>query len=320
MTQPLLPAPAGGAPLWPPRRLTLAVPPAPSDRTVDALLRRTLHLSGTLIKRAKAVPDGILLDGVPVSVTRRAGPGQVLSVLVGDTAAEGGVPPAPGPLRIVFEDPDLLILDKAAGVAVHPGPGHPSDTLGNFVADYYRRTGQIVRFRPVHRLDRGTSGLICIAKHAHAQEVLKTQLHTPSFRRVYLAVCEGWPEPPAGVIDAPIGRAEDSAIRREIRPGGSPARTHYQVLAVSEGRSLVRLELETGRTHQIRVHLASLGHPLTGDFLYGTEDPSLIARPALHAAELSLTHPVTGVPLSRRSPLPPDILALLGQSESPPHT
>ena len=309
--------PTSGPSVWRPRRLTLTVSPDLAGRTVDMLLRRVLNLSGTAIKRAKAVPGGILLDGVPVFVSRRAEAGQLLSVLVGDATADGGVLPVPGPLHIVFEDEDLLVVDKPAGTAVHPGPGHPFDTLGNFIAEYYRTTGQIARFRPVHRLDRGTSGLICVAKHAHAQEVLKGRLHTPSFRRVYLAVCEGRPAPASGVIDAPIGRTEASALRREVRPDGAPARTHYEVLASAGGRSLVRLMLETGRTHQIRVHMAWLGHPLTGDFLYGTEDPALIARPALHAAELAFAHPVTGVPMTWQSPLPPDIRSLLKNGSLP---
>ena len=294
-----------------PRSLTLTVPPQLEGQTVDVLLRQVLRLSGTSVKRAKAVPGGITLDGIPVFVSHRAPAGARLSVVVGDTAADGSVVPVPGPLEIVFEDQDLLILNKAPGVPVHPGPGHQDDTLGNFVAHYYKMTGQIAAFRPVHRLDRGTSGLLCVARHAHAQEVLKGQLHTAAFSRTYLAVCEGRPSPERGVVDAPIGRAEGSAIRREVRPDGAPARTRYEVVEEAGGRSLLRLELETGRTHQIRVHMAHLGHPLTGDFLYGTEDPSLITRPALHAAEISLVHPVTGRPHTWQAPLPEDMAALL---------
>ena len=295
----------------PPRRLTLTVPARLDGQSVDFLLRQVLRLSGTSVKRAKAVPGGITLDGIPVSVSQRAPAGALLEAVVGDTADSGSVVPVPGPLEIVFEDEDLLILNKAPGVPVHPGPGHPDDTVGNFTAYYYKITGQTAAFRPVHRLDRGTSGLLCIAKHAHAQEMLKSQLHTAAFSRVYLAVCEGRPSPDRGVVDAPIGRAEGSPIRREVRPGGAPARTRYEVLEEAGGRSLLRLSLETGRTHQIRVHMAHLGHPLTGDFLYGTENPDLIARPALHAGEISLVHPVTGRPHTWRAPLPVDMAALL---------
>ena len=174
-----------------PRRLALTVSPAQDGSTVDALLRRTLGLSGTSVKRAKRVPGGIRLDGVPVFVTARARSGQQLSVLVGDTGEDETLIPTPGPLDICYEDADLLLLNKAPGVAVHPSPGHFDHTLGNFVAYYYKISGQTARFRPVNRLDRGTSGLMCVAKHAHAHELLKEQLHTPAFRRAYLAMCEG---------------------------------------------------------------------------------------------------------------------------------
>lgn len=301
-----------------PRRLALTVSPAQDGSTVDALLRRTLGLSGTSVKRAKRVPGGIRLDGVPVFVTARARSGQQLSVLVGDIGEDETLVPTPGPLDVRYEDADILLLNKAPGVAVHPSPDHFDHTLGNFVAYYYKTSGQIARFRPVNRLDRGTSGLMCVAKHAHAHELLKEQLHTPAFRRVYLAVCEGCPPSDRGLVDAPIGRAEDSLLRREVRPDGAPARTRYEVLSRGEGRSLVRLELETGRTHQIRLHMAHLGCPLTGDFLYGREEPHLIPRPALHSWLLSLRHPITGAGLERTAPLPPDLLRLLEISSLTP--
>ncbi|NCE65590.1 RluA family pseudouridine synthase [Pseudoflavonifractor sp. 524-17] len=292
-----------------PRRLTLTVGAQQAGQRVDTLLRRTLRLSGTSVKRAKTA-GGILLDGQPVTVRAQAQAGQILSVRVGDTQWDDSVLPAPGAVDIVYEDGDILILNKAPGVAVHPGPGHFDDTLGNFIINYYKMTSQVAKFRPVNRLDRGTSGLMCVAKHAHAQEILKGQLHTPAFARIYLAVCGGCPVPEAGVVDAPIGRSADSILRREVQPEGAPARTRYQVLKKGV-RSLVKLALDTGRTHQIRVHMAHLGCPLTGDFLYGQEDKSLISRPALHSAELALVHPVTQKFLRWTTPLPEDMAALL---------
>lgn len=294
-----------------PRRLTLTVSPDQAGWKVDALLRGTLGLSGTVIRRVKWLEDGILLDGVRVTVGDRVRAGQVLSVVVGDTEVSDAIVPAPGPLDIVYQDQDVLVLNKAPGVAVHPGPGHYSDTIGNFLMDYYRKQGILADFHPVHRLDRGTSGLLLVALHCHAQEVLKEQLHSPAFRRMYLAVCEGVPEPPSGIIDAPIGRLEGSVLARTVRLDGQHAVTHYRTLRTGNGRALVRLELETGRTHQIRVHMAHLGHPLTGDFLYGTEDHALIPRPALHAAELSFTHPITGSSMSFTAPLPQDMAVLV---------
>ena len=178
--------------------------------------------------------------------------------------------PTPGPLDIVYEDGDLLVLNKAPGVTVHPGPGHYADTLCNFIAYYYRERGITADVHPVQRLDRGTSGLMVVAKHPHAQERLK-----------------------------------------RVDPAGQAAVTRYRVLRTGRGRALVELELDTGRTHQIRVHMAHIGHPLTGDFLYGTEAHSLISRPALHSARLSLLHPVTGARMAWEQPLPEDMKRLI---------
>ena len=293
------------------RRVSLTVPPERAGQKVDTLLRKALGLSGTVIRRIKWLPDGILLDGERVFTSRRAEPGQVLTVRLSDPERRSGVVPAPGPLDIIYEDGDMLVLNKAPGVLVHPGAGHFDDTIGNFLLDYYDRTGVEADFHPVHRLDKGTSGLMVAAKHPHAQEVLKNQLHTAEFRRIYLAVCLGGPAEEAGTVDAPIGMAEGSIVARAVRPDGLPARTHYRVLERRGDRALVRLELETGRTHQIRVHMAHLGCPLAGDFLYGTEDRDLIPRPALHSSELTVRQPVTGETLTFTCPLPADMARLM---------
>ena len=294
------------------RRVSLTVPPERAGQKVDTLLRKELGLSGTVIRRIKWLEDGILLDGERVFTSRRVEPGQVLTVRLSDPERRSGVVPAPGPLDIVYEDGDMLVLNKAPGVLVHPGAGHFSDTIGNFLLDYYDRTGVEADFHPVHRLDKGTSGLMVVAKHPHAQEVLKNQLHTAEFRRIYLAVCLGGPEEERGTVDAPIGMAEGSIVARAVRPDGLPARTHYRVLERRGDRTLVRLALETGRTHQIRVHMAYLGCPLAGDFLYGTEDKDLIPRPALHSSELTVRQPVTGEVLTFTCPLPEDMVRLMG--------
>ena len=293
-----------------PRRLRLIVPPQREGQTVDLLLRQVLGLSGTAVKRAKALPSGILLDGIPVYVSQRVRAGQILTVAVGEAAA-GGPRPVEGPLDLVYEDEDLVVVNKAPGIPAHPGPGHYDDTLGNYLAYYYKQAGILAGYHPVHRLDRGTSGLMVVAKYPHVQEVLKSQLHTSAFCRTYLAICEGIPHPPRGVMDAPIGRAEGSILARRVDPAGQPARTHYRVLEADGGRALVELVLDTGRTHQIRVHMAHMGCPLTGDFLYGTEDRDLISRPALHAWRVSLCHPITGQALSWTAPLPADMTRLV---------
>lgn len=295
------------------RYLTLKITPELAGAEVKTLLRRTLGLSGAVLRRVKWLEDGVTVDGARVSVRCRVAEGQTLSVRLTDPAPPPGqspVVPAEGPLDVVFEDADLIVLNKAPGVPVHPGHGHLNDTLGNYLMWRYRQAGDESGFHPVHRLDRGTSGLVAVAKHAHAQEKLKNQLHTGAFRRVYLAVCDGAPPGPSGTIDAPIGPADGSPAARQVRPGGKPARTHYRVLQAFGSRSLVELELDTGRTHQIRVHMAYIGCPLAGDFLYGRPDP-LIARPALHSARLELAHPITGERLAFSIPLPGDMRNLI---------
>lgn len=295
------------------RRLELPITGALAGIKVDTLLKRHLGLSGTVVRRIKWLPDGILVDGARVNTRFCPQEGQVLSVRLSDPERRSGILPAPGPLDIVYEDGDVVVLNKAPGVPVHPGPGHYSDTVGNYLLYYYDQEEAEGDFHPVHRLDRGTSGLLVVARHPHAQEVLKEQLHTDSFRREYLAVCQGVPEPTAGTVDAPLGPKPGSLVEQMVRSDGKPARTHYAVVKAGENCALVRLVLDTGRTHQIRVHLAHLGHPLVGDFLYGTEEPDRIPRPALHSHRLTFRHPITGQEMSFTAPVPPDMKRLMEQ-------
>lgn len=293
------------------RRLTASITQAQTGASVQTILRRELGLSAAAVRRAKGLPDGILLDGEPVFTNVRVEAGQVLTVAVGDQTGSDQIAPVPGPLNIVYEDEDLVIVDKAGGVPVHPSQGHHGDTLANFLLAHYAAQGLTAAFHPVNRLDRGTSGLMAVAKHAHAHEKLQEQLQNGHLRRTYLAVCEGVPVPRRGCVDAPIARAPGSVLQRQVCPQGAQARTHYEVLGTGNGRALVRLSLETGRTHQIRVHLAHVGCPLAGDFLYGTELPQLPGRFALHSAAIRLCQPVTGERLAFSSPLPPALENLL---------
>ena len=223
-------------------------------------------------------------------------------------------PAAQRPAPVVYEDDDVIIIDKPAPLATQRSPKQPGGTLENRLAHRYRdRPGGFV-FRPLNRLDRGTSGLMAAAMNAHATHCLQKQLHTDAFVREYLAVVDGRMTG-EGVIDAPIAKAQAATVRRVIdHERGLPAATRYRVIASGERRSLVRLRLETGRTHQIRVHLASIGHPVAGDFLYGAEDPRLPGRFALHSTYIRLVHPVTGDVIERESPLP-DALAALMEDE-----
>ena len=293
------------------RTLTLTITPAHAGKDINTLLRRELHLSAADVRRAKALPQGILLDGTPVFTTARVQLEQTLSVVVGDQEGSDTIQPVPGPLDIRYEDEDLLIVDKAGGVPVHPSQGHHGDTLANFILHHYQTQGLTAGFHPVNRLDRGTSGLMAVAKHAYAHQRLQTQLQTGELRRRYLAICQGTPPQEEGWVDQPIRRLPGSVLMRQVHPQGAPARTHYRLLRRGGGRSLVELVLDTGRTHQIRVHMAFLGCPLAGDFLYGEELPELPERFALHSAALRLLQPVNGEEITLTSPLPPALEALL---------
>jgi 23S rRNA pseudouridine1911/1915/1917 synthase len=294
-----------------PRRLHLEITEQQAGKTVDTLLRHELNLSGSAVRRAKRMPNGIMLNEMTVYTNAVVQEGQCLSVQVGDASAHIGITPTQGPLQIAYEDEDLLVIDKAAHLPVHPSMGHADDTLANYLLYYYEQIGLKAQFHPVNRLDRGTSGLMVVAKHAHAHERLGKSLHSGVFHREYLAVCEGVPAKPSGCIDLPIGRVPDAVLLREVRADGAEARTHYRVLRSKGNRSLVSLVLDTGRTHQIRVHMKAIGCPLGGDFLYGKEETAIPNRFALHSARLELCQPISKKQLSLASKLPSELAALL---------
>ena len=212
------------------------------------------------------------------------------------------------PLEIVYEDDYLLVVNKPAGMTAHASNFLPDTPTVAGALAWQRGTNFV--FHPVNRLDKGTTGLMVIAKSGYIHDRLRYALHTERFCREYRAVCIGCPDPKSGTIDAPIGRDPNSVVGRCVRPDGARAVTHYEVLGRSNGLSLLRLRPETGRTHQLRVHMASIGCPLAGDWLYGEEDPDLIPRPALHAYALDLDHPVTGEHLSLTAPIPADMARL----------
>ena len=257
----------------------------------------------------KMSPKNLRVNGEVVHANYALSPGDVVTVAL-EEPERPSVAPDPTPVDVAWEDGDLLIVDKPAPLACQCSAKQEGMTLENRLAHRYRDVPGFT-FRPLNRLDRGTSGLMAAAKNAHACQLLQKQLHTDAFLREYLAVVEGRMEG-EGAIDAPIAKADEASVRRVIDPvRGKRAVTHYRVEIPGDKASLVRLRLETGRTHQIRVHLASLGHPIVGDFLYGHEDPRLPGRFALHAARLRLTHPITGETVDLSSPLPPEIAALL---------
>ena len=254
--------------------------------------------------------NGLLVNGISVHANHILRPGDAVTVVLADVPGEKAVAPEEGPVRIVYEDEDLIILDKPAPLACQCSPKQPGGTLENRLAFLYRDRPGFV-FRPLNRLDRGTSGLMAAAMNAHAAQRLQRQLHTDAFVREYLAVVEGRMEG-EGTIDAPVIKEDAATVRRVVDfESGKPAVTHYRVEQAGDRFSLVRLRLETGRTHQIRVHLSHIGHPIVGDFLYGTEEPRLPGRFALHSTFIRLAHPVTGEAIERTSALPDGLAALM---------
>ena len=221
-----------------------------------------------------------------------------------------GVPPEMLPLDVLYEDDHLLVVNKGAGVKVHPNAPDETDTLMNAIAFHYQMQGLEARVRQLHRLDQETSGAILFPKHAIAQKLLDEMLTARTISREYWAVVKGKVEREAGLIDEPIGRDRYHATRRRVSRTGKPAQTEYAVLERLRGATLVRAKLRTGRTHQIRVHLAHLGHPLLGDELYGGPTDK-IGRQALHAAFLRFPHPLSGEMLEIEAALPEDMTILL---------
>lgn len=290
------------------RILTLPITPELSGQTVRHLLRQELGLSSSLLKSLKWRENAILLNGSPVTVRAIAHEGNVLTADVSDPPAESPVVPVDYPLDILWEDEDLLILNKPAGITVHSAAlTEETVTVAGAVAHYLGCD----TFHPVNRLDRGVTGVMVIAKNGYMHQRCMTILHTDDFRREYRGICDGVPRPLTGTIELPISRQPGSLLKRSIDPEGLPSRTEYEVLSVSHDRALLRLRPITGRTHQLRLHMAAMGHPLTGDWLYGAEDKTLIARPALHSYHLRMRHPVTGAVIDVTAPLPEDMKHLL---------
>lgn len=290
--------------------LTYTVTPEEDGRMVKGILRGSLQLSYTLLKSLKWRENAILLNGQSVHVNTIVHAGDTVSVVLSErTPREDLYCANAAKPDIVYEDDDLLVLNKPAGVAMHPKSGDASAPSLAAMLTNYLGEGSVPHF--VSRLDKGTSGLLIAAKSGYVHDRLRRALHSSDLRREYRAVAVGRVEPPYGVIDAPIGRAEGSIIRRCVRADGLPSLTEYEALQVNDRFTLLRLRPQTGRTHQLRVHMAYLGHPLAGDWLYGTEDKTLIARPALHSYELWFTQPVTGQELHFTAPIPQDMQRLM---------
>ncbi|MEG1606421.1 MAG: RluA family pseudouridine synthase [Clostridia bacterium] len=286
------------------------VQPDDEGRLLKRVIRGTMGLSHRQFSMLKS-SGALLLDGVPVHANAIVHAGQTISLTLVERPSHCAAPDD-APIDILYQDDDFMVVNKPAPLATQSSARQPGGTLENRLSYYFRDCPDFI-FRPVNRLDKGTSGLLVVARHAHAQLLIGRQLHTDAFVRQYLAILCGVPDPPSGVVDLPIRKSDGPTVRREVHPDGKPARTHYRVLAVSGAHALVQLQLETGRTHQIRVHMAAIGCPVFGDFLYGQESELLPRRFALHCAHLALDHPTTGARLTFDALLPPELQAILNR-------
>ena len=279
--------------------LYFTVPHDCNGMTAKWFLKSRCGLSTRMITRLKREKDGILMDGKILRTvdTVVAGASILISLPKEDFSF---VEPREGTLDIVYEDSHLLVVNKPPFMPVHPAKQHQTDTLANIVAWYASQKGESYVFRTHNRLDRNTSGLVLMTKDKYSVNLLKNKVYKTYFALVHGSLSG------EGTVNAPIGLRDDSKIVRCVRADGSPAVTHYQSIFYTDSCSLLRLWLETGRTHQIRCHMSAMGHPLLGDDLYGGSI-ELISRQALHCGTMRFLHPVTGEELVLETPMPEDM-------------
>lgn len=306
--------------------LIYKVPPEDEGMLLRSVLSRRMKLSRKLISRIKLTERGLTVNGIRQYTNVKVKAGDLVEVRMEAESSED-ILPQDLPLDIVYEDDDLLVVSKPAGMIVHPTHGHYVNTLANAVVHHWLVRGETVRFRPVHRLDQDTSGVLAIAKNAYVHQNISEQMKRGAVEKEYLALVQGVLQTDSGTVDAPIDRSPENPHVRIVTQAGYPSVTHYRVEERLPGATLLRIRLETGRTHQIRVHMKHIGHPLVGDKMYGEAEsghgsPALAActadlpfcaieRHALHAVRLAFFHPVTKRRMSFSVPLPADIEKLL---------
>ena len=273
--------------------------------TVEMLLKQELHYSGRKLQKLTRL-KGLFLNRRPVFLQKKVKENDTLRVLL-SCDDDYGVTPESSDISICYEDDQLFVLNKPPRQLVHPTSWTTIGTLSNYLAGHLQKQGIIAAIRPVHRLDRDTSGCILFAKNDQAQHQLELQLKSGTLKRIYTVLVEGIMEPASGIIDAPVGEHPDRPNRRIVSEQGERAVTHYKTLeTMPGGTSILEVQLETGRTHQIRVHFAHLGHPVLGDVMYG--NPSvIISRQALHASAITFHELKSGKEITVTAPLPTDM-------------
>lgn len=273
------------------------------------LLKNHFLISDRLLLRLKR-SNNIFINNIPSSINSILNVGDIVTINIDFIEESPNIVPTNINLDIIYEDACLLIINKSSGMPIHPSMEHFEDSLSNGVKYYFNKIGLKKKIRPVNRLDKDTSGIVIFAKNEYIQECLIKQMKSKQFLKEYIAVCDGIFENNKGTINAPIARKENSIIERCVSENGDIAITHYEVIKVIDNYSIVKCILETGRTHQIRVHLAHIGHPLLGDTLYGLSS-DLISRQALHAHKISFIHPITKQPLIFTAEIPEDLKNLI---------
>ena len=275
-----------------------------NTQTINSTLQNELKISSRLLYKLIKL-NKIELNHKPCDTRKTVTFGDTITINFDYEEDNSNIIPTKMNLNIIFEDDWLLVVNKPAGIAIHPSVLHYSDSLCNGIKFYFDKIGLKKKIRPVNRLDLNTSGLVVFAKCEYIQECLINQMKNNQFKKEYLAVCNGFFEKKSSTINLPIARKENSIIERCISENGQTAITHYEVLKEFDNYSLVKCYLETGRTHQIRVHMSAIGHPLLGDSLYGSIS-DLINRQALHCFNLQFTHPVYNNDLNFWGDLPND--------------
>ncbi len=277
---------------------------------VEQFLRRKRY-SGQNLSEIKRMPKSILVNGVHYYMRQELSTGDHLQVRICETQNSEKIPPTKLPLDIIYEDEDLLVLNKPAGMPIHPSLNNYTNSIANALAYYFQSQGKPFIFRCCNRLDRDTSGLTIVSKHLVSGSILSDMTKYREVHREYLAIARGSVTPSEGTIQAPLGRKEGTIIERTVDwEHGEDAVTHYKVVKEANGHSLVSLRLETGRTHQIRIHMKYLGYPLIGDYLYNP-DMEYMTRQALHSHHMEFTHPITGEHMSFTAPLPEDMARVM---------
>ncbi len=284
---------------------------------VEQVLRRKGY-SRQNLSVIKRMPDSILVNGMPYYMRRQVQQGDTLTVHIHETGVSEKIPPVHLPLDVMYEDEDIIVVNKPAGMPVHPSMNNYTNTMANALAWYYKEQGKPFIFRCSNRLDRDTSGLTVVAKHLVSAGILSSMTAKKTLVREYLAIVSGHVSPFRGTICTPLARKGTSIIERMVDfERGEEAVTHYETVGFYGPHSLVKLRLETGRTHQIRVHMQYLGYPLIGDYLYNP-DMKYISRQALHSHRLSFPHPMTGERMAFSAPLPEDMQRVLQVTSSSP--